>query len=281
MVPMPLIGAHLPVSKGLKATADDAVLKGVEALQIFVRNPRGRGARVFTEEEIVYFKNRLKENSISPVVVHIPYICNPASVKEDLYVFARQVIEEDLLRCDVIGADYLVLHPGAYTGSTLEEGIERVARLLDQVLNNYEGNTMILLETMAGQGTEIGKNFAELKQIIDGVKMGDKLGVCYDTCHTYAAGYDCSSEQGIKNILNEIDAVLGREKVKLVHANDSLKGLGEKRDRHAHIGEGFIGEQGFSLLLQDDFFKNLPFILETPYEGVEADLVKLKTLRYK
>lgn len=281
MLFMPVIGAHLPISKGLKATADDAVLKGVEAVQIFLRNPRGRGARNFTEDEVIYFRDKMREYNIGPLVVHIPYICNPASVKEDLYLFARQVIEEDLSRCDMVGADYLVLHPGAYTGSTLEAGINRVAHLLDQVLYNYRGNTMILLETMAGQGTEIGKSFAELKAIIDHMEMGHKVGICYDTCHTYAAGYDCTTEEGIISILKEIDEVLGRERLRLVHANDSMKGLGEKRDRHAHIGEGFIGEKGFSLLLKDEFFKRLPFILETPYEGVADDLNKLKNLRGK
>lgn len=278
-MPVPVIGAHLPISKGLKATADDAVLKGAEAVQIFLRNPRGRGARNFTEDEVAYFKNKLQEHGISPIVVHIPYICNPASVKEDLYSFAKQVIEEDLSRCDMVGADYLVLHPGAYTGATLEEGIKRVARLLDGVLQNYQGNTMLLLETMSGQGTEIGKSFAELKAIIDKMEMGNRVGICYDTCHTYAAGYDCTTEEGIKSILAEIDAAFGQERVKLVHANDSMKGLGEKRDRHAHIGEGFIGEPGFSLLLHDNFFRKLPFILETPYERIEEDLIKLKTWR--
>lgn len=276
---MPAIGAHLSVGKGLKATADEAVARGLEAVQIFLRNPRGSGARKLTVEETEYFINIFKEKQIGPVVVHIPYICNPAAAKPDVYEFALKVVAEDLERCSLIDADYLVLHPGSYTTTSPAAGIDKVSDLLNQVLEKHTGRTRILLETMAGQGTEIGSNFDELKQILDKVEQSDKVGICYDTCHTFAAGYDCSNQAGIDNILLQMQASFGQDKIYLVHANDSMKELGAARDRHTHIGQGFIGTQGFKTLLSSPFFAKFPFILETPLEGVDEDIKILKQLR--
>ncbi len=275
----PRIGAHLPIGKGLKHTADEAVARGVEALQIFVRNPRGRGARTFTEEEIDYFKAMVLTHNIDPVVVHIPYICNPAAARDDLYEFARQVVKEDLERCSLIGADYLVLHPGSYTTSTLEQGIARIVGLLNDVLDNYAGKVTVCLETMAGQGTEIGRDFNELNTILQQITNQERIGVCLDTCHVFAAGYDVSSEEGIARVLKEIDRTFGRDAIKFIHSNDSQKELGSRRDRHAHIGDGFIGEAGFKRLLRHDFFDTFPFILETPLEEIDRDIAALKKLR--
>lgn len=253
--------------------------KGLEALQIFVRNPRGRGARNLTEEETDYFKTTLLAHDINPVVVHIPYVCNPAAARDDLYEFARQVVEEDLERCSLIGAQYLVLHPGSYTTSTREQGIERIAGLLNSILDSYTGKVTVCLETMAGQGTEIGRAFTELNTIIELIHNKPRIGVCLDTCHIFAAGYDIGSEEGIARVLKEIDQTFGRDCIKLVHSNDSQKELGSKRDRHAHIGDGFIGTSGFKRLLENDFFSQLPFILETPLEEIDRDIAALKELR--
>ncbi|MDD2586900.1 MAG: deoxyribonuclease IV [Syntrophomonadaceae bacterium] len=271
----------MPIGKGLKNTADEAVSKELEALQMFLRNPRGRGARQFTADEINYFNDIIKKKDIYPVVVHIPYICNPASFKEDLYAFALEILQHDLSRCVLVNADFIVLHPGSYTSSTLEEGIDRIANLLNIVLNDYTGETCILLETMAGQGSEIGRNFEEINLIMQKIKNTDKLGVCFDTCHTFAAGYDSTVIEGLNGILNAMDSTFGREKVKIVHANDSSKELGSRRDRHAHIGQGFIGIDGFTNIMSHQFFKGLPFILETPFEGIEADIKLLKQIRDK
>ncbi len=276
---IPRIGAHLPIGQGLKHTADLAVELELECLQIFLRNPRGRGAKKLSPEEIDYFRQVTSEHNINPITVHIPYIANPASHKEDLYSFALETIEHDLKRCELIGADFLVLHPGSYTTSTPEEGIVRIADLLNRLLDTYTGETIILLETMAGQGTEIGSTFDELNRILQSVENKDKIGICYDTCHTYAAGYDCTSQLGIDNIMKELAHTIGQDKIRVVHANDSSKELGAKRDRHAHIGEGFIGESGFKNLLTHDFWRNLPFILETPVEEVAKDVSTLKRLR--
>ncbi|QGT99949.1 Endonuclease IV [Candidatus Syntrophocurvum alkaliphilum] len=277
----PRIGAHLPISKGLKSTSDEAVKKGLESLQIFLRNPRGRGARNLTDDEINYFKRITKDYNISPIVVHIPYICNPASVKNDIYSFAYEVVLEDLKRCSLVGADYLVLHPGSHTTSTLDQGIERVIDLLNRVIDQHNGKTQILLELMSGQGTEVGKNFAELNQIINGITKSEKVGVCYDTCHAFAAGYECRTTDDIDELLNIINITVGTEKIKVVHANDSAKELGSHRDRHTMIGEGFIGIQGFKALMHNKFFKNLPFILETPIDTIDTDINTLKSIKNK
>lgn len=278
---IPRIGAHLPIGKGLKHTADEAVDKGLEALQVFLRNPRGRGARKFSTEEINYFNEKIKKYDIHPVVVHIPYICNPASVKEDLYEFALETIEHDLNRCEMVNADFLVLHPGSYTSSSPEEGIARIAEVLNRVLDDHTGKTFILLETMAGQGTELGKSFEEINLILHKIRNKDMIGICFDTCHTYAAGYDCSTAEGLDEIVREMDSTFGREKVMLIHANDSSKELGSKRDRHAHIGQGYIGKNGFANITSHPFFGQIPFILETPFEEIDADVKMLKQIRQK
>jgi deoxyribonuclease-4 len=251
----------------------------LEVLQIFIRNPRGSGARKLTEEEVEYFAKTLKEHNINPVIVHIPYVCNPAAVKDDLYEFARQVVIEDLERCSLIGADYLVLHPGNYTKSTVEQGIERTAGLINSIIDSYKGNVTICLETMSGQGSEIGKDFTELNRILELINNKEQVGICLDTCHVFAAGYDVATREGIINVLAEIDKSFGRKAIKLIHCNDSQKELGSKHDRHAHIGDGFIGLSGFNNLINNEFFRDLPFILETPLTGIDRDIATLKSLR--
>lgn len=271
----------MSIGKGLKATADEAVDRGLETLQIFLRNPRGSGARSLTAEETAYFIQTLKENRIGPVVAHIPYICNPAAAKSEVYEYALQVVTEDLARCTMIEADFLVLHPGSYTTADPAAGIENVSRLLNLVLKKHQGQTRILLETMAGQGTEIGRSFEELKQILDRVDHSDKIGICYDTCHTYAAGYDCTTAEGLEDIIGRMQDSFGKDKIYLIHANDSMKELGGKKDRHSHIGQGFIGKEGFRALLGHPYFAQFPFILETPLEGVDEDIKFLKQIRAK
>jgi deoxyribonuclease-4 len=277
---LPRIGAHLPIGKGLMATADDAVSKELEAIQIFIRNPRGRGARKLTDQEVDYFNQTMADNDISPVVVHIPYVCNPAAARDDLYNYAYEVITGDIERARLIKADYIVLHPGSFTDTSLDEGIDRVSALMNRILDGYEGPTL-LLETMSGQGTEIGKNFQELNQILQNITNKNNIGICFDTCHTFAAGYNCADPEGVEKICQEAEAIIGREKIRLIHANDSLKELGEHRDRHTHIGEGFIGITGFENLMAHDFFRQIPFILETPMEGIEKDIKLLKAARNK
>jgi deoxyribonuclease-4 len=273
------IGAHLGIGRGLKHTADEAVQFKLECLQIFLRNPRGSKARQLTAAEVDHFKEITTLNNIDPIVVHVSYVCNPAAAEPGLYELAHAIIAEDLQRCTLIGAEYLVMHPGSYTSSSSQQGIERVAQLLNKVLDNNQGEVTILLETMSGQGTELGRDFSELAEIIKRINRTDRIGVCYDTCHTYAAGYDCSSRTGLDAVLSEIDHSLGREHIRLVHANDCQSALGSHRDRHAHIGAGSIGLNGFAQIFADPFWATLPMIVETPAAGLGQDIERLKKLR--
>lgn len=276
---MPAIGAHLGIGKGLKFTADEAIKMQLECLQIFLRNPRGSKARQLKDSEVAYFKTAMAAHRIKPVVVHVSYVCNPAAADPGLYELAQSIIAEDLERSAVIGADYLVLHPGSYTKSTPAQGIERVARVLNNVLESDQSQVTVLLETMSGQGTEVGRDFAELNEIIKMVNRSEKIGICFDTCHTFAAGYDCGSKAGLAKILQEVDSSFGRERIKLIHANDCLSALGSHKDRHAHIGEGSIGISGFSEISASPFWNTLPMIVETPSEGILEDVNRLKKLR--
>lgn len=275
----PRIGAHLSVGKGLVKTAAQAKELGVEALQIFVRNPRGAAARQLGDDEIQKFKQAMLDLNIDPVVVHIPYISNPASVKPDLYALAGRIISEDLQRCDLIGARYLVLHPGSSNGSTLEASLLRLAKLLEQVLDDYQGPAQILLETMAGQGSEIGKSFEELKVVFDHCSRADQLGICFDTCHTFAAGYELKTLEGIDNMASGLTGLLGKDIIKVVHINDSQGQRGSHRDRHAPVGHGELGEDTLKQLLHHPLFNKLPFVLETPVETIANDIEILKKMR--
>lgn len=276
---LPRIGAHLPIGKGLKSTADEARRLEIESVQVFLRNPRGMKARELGQDEVGYFTRSVKDLGLYPVVVHVPYICNPCAARDDLYELARRIVAEDLARCDAIQAQYLVLHPGAYTTSSPERATGRLIQLLNRVLEGYSGPTMILLETMAGQGSELGRSFEEVGRILDGVAQPSRVGVCLDTCHLYAAGYDLATTDGIEACVGDIDRSVGKERVRLVHANDSTYQLGTRRDRHAHIGQGFIGENGFILLTHHPFWSRLPFILETLPSGIARDVQTLKRLR--
>jgi deoxyribonuclease-4 len=263
----------------LVKTAAEAQKLGLEALQIFVRNPRGAAARELGAEEVNLFRSEITAANIDPVVVHIPYISNPASVKSDLYALAGRIISEDLVRCDLIGARFLVLHPGSSTGSTSQESLIRLAKLLEKVLNDYQGEAQILLETMSGQGSEIGRSFDELKMVFDNCSQAHRLGICFDTCHTFAAGYELKTVSGLDMTAEEITRLLGKEAIKVVHVNDSLSSLGSHRDRHAPIGKGELGVETIRQILRHPLFNNTPFILETPFETMAEDVEIVKSLR--
>ncbi|MGE5398429.1 MAG: deoxyribonuclease IV [Chitinophagales bacterium] len=276
---LPKIGAHLSIGKGLKNTADMAVQWELDTFQIFLRNPRGSRARSWNKEEIEVFTSTITDNQIGPVVAHIPYIVNPASCREDLYELAARIITEDLERCDMLGAEFLVLHPGSYGDDGKEAAIERLSNLLNKVLDGYTGPATILIEAMAGMGKEIGASVEELRAILQGTRHSLRIGICLDSCHLTGAGYDMTSSEGVKATLDEFDKTVGLDYVKLLHANDSQREIGSRIDRHASIGEGSIGIKGFQAMMNNTFLRNLPFILETPPENLQQDLQTLRTIR--
>ncbi len=260
------IGAHISISKGLdKACNMTEEIKG-NTFQFFTRNPRGGRARKISSVEINTFSKLRESMSIVPIVGHLPYTVNLAAEKKETYDFASDIVEKDLERGETIGAEYLVVHPGR--NKAKKEGLNKIVNLLERNLVNFKGDCLLLLETMVGGGSEIG-TIEDLKEIFNALKGIKNLGVCLDTCHLFAAGWDFRNDETISILKDKLDRYIGLEKVKVIHLNDSLHPLSSGKDRHAKICEGFIGNEGISNLINDAFFGNLPLILETPVESYQ------------
>jgi deoxyribonuclease-4 len=276
-----LVGAHMSISGG----AFNALLHGEElgctTIQIFTKNSNQWRAKLLTSEDARKFREAQKRTGISPVVGHNAYLINLASPKEDIYRQSLEAMLVELKRAEFLGLPYLVMHPGAHLGSGEKEGIGKIARSLDRLHEKTVGfEVKICLETTAGQGSSIGYRFEHLVDIIGRVKEKGRLGVCYDTCHTFAAGYDIRTQKTYETTLKEFDNVVGLSKLWVIHVNDSLKDLGSQVDRHQHLGEGKIGLEGFRLLMNDKRWEKVPKILETPKEGSTArDIANLNLLR--
>ena len=278
------LGKHVSIAGGLHKSVDRARDIGCNAMQIFVKNPRGWQGKELTEEACLEFREAREEAGLDPVVVHATYLINIASPKEDLWQKSVDGLIDDYRRSVRLGADYLVFHPGSHTGSGVEAGMEKIARGIDRVLNEVEGETGLLLENVDGSGTKIGAKFSELKRIISLTDHEERLGICIDTCHAYAFGYDVAGESGLDELLDEIDDEVGLERLRVIHVNDSVYELNSQKDEHAHIGEGEIGEEGFAGIINDERLRELPFILETPWfddRDDDPDVDILKELRKK
>ena len=257
------IGTHMSIAKGLAKTAENVVEMGANTMQIFSRNPRGSNFKTYTDEEIAKFQKIRRDNQFGPLLAHAPYTMNLASAQEKVYEFACTVIREDTARMDALGIENMVFHPGSHTGIGIEAGIENIIAGLDQAITGEE-NITILLETMTGKGTEIGARFEHLKAIRDGVKHPERIGICLDTCHVFAAGYDIVNDLDV--VLEEFDQVLGLELLKAIHLNDSMMPFGSHKDRHATIGSGEIGMNTLLHVLRHPLLRELPFYLETPLD---------------
>lgn len=255
-----------------------AVAIGANDFQFFTRNPRGGSARALDIEDVKSFEKYRKENGIISVLAHAPYTMNAAAKDEHLRDFARDMMSDDLSRLQHIENAMYNFHPGSHVGQGEEAGIKYVADMLNSVIFP-EQTTSILLETMAGKGSEIGRNFYELKAIIDKVRLSDKLGVCLDTCHVFDGGYDIVGN--LDGVLAEFDEIIGLERLKAIHLNDSMNYLGCHKDRHQKIGEGGIGLEAITAIINHPKLKDLPFFLETPndIDGYAAEIALLKTLR--
>jgi deoxyribonuclease-4 len=276
-----LIGAHMSISGGVFNAFTNGQEVGCATIQIFTKNNNQWRAKELTAEDVKRFLDNQKETEISPVVGHNGYLINLASPKEDVYGMSLEAMLVELQRAELLRLPYLVMHPGSHLGSGEKEGLGKVVRSIDWLHQKTPGyHVKILLETTAGQGSAIGYRFEHLAQIIKGVKESDRLGVCYDTCHAFAAGYDIRTKSAYEATFGEFDKVVGPARLKVIHVNDSLKDLGGRVDRHQHIGEGKIGLEGFRLLMNDTRWEKVPKILETPKEGgTERDIKNLKTLR--
>ncbi|HJJ10586.1 MAG TPA: deoxyribonuclease IV [Clostridiaceae bacterium] len=272
------IGCHLSASKGYLAMAKQAVSIGANTFQFFTRNPRGGKAKEINEDDVKAFLQYSKEHGINRILAHAPYTLNACSADSGIREFAKNTMVDDLKRMEYTPGNYYNFHPGSHVGQGVEVGIDFIAEMLNEILTK-EQTTTVLLETMSGKGSEVGRNFEELKAIIDKVKLKDKLGVCLDTCHIWDGGYDVVNN--FDGVLDEFDKIIGLEKLKAIHLNDSKNDLASHKDRHEKIGEGKIGLDAISKIINNDRIKELPFYLETPNEidGYEREIELLKKRR--
>ena len=272
------IGCHLSSSKGYEAMGREAVKIGANTFQFFTRNPRGGAAKAIDEEDVKRFLAFAKENDIHVILAHAPYTLNACAADEGLRTFAKNIMADDLRRMEYTPGNYYNFHPGSHVKQGVEIGIDYIAEMLNEILKK-EQTTTVLLETMAGKGSEVGRNFEELKQILDKVELSDHMGVCLDTCHIWDGGYNIVEQ--LDDVLDEFDQVLGLSKLKAIHLNDSLNPLEAHKDRHAKIGEGHIGLDSLCNVINHPRLRDLPFFLETPndLEGYAREIALLKEKR--
>lgn len=269
------IGNHLSSSGGYEAMGKKALELGANTFAFFTRNPRGGKAKAIDEADVERFLRLAKENHFEKLVAHAPYTLNPCSADPGLREFAKNTFADDLKRLEYTPGNYYNFHPGSHVKQGADVGIEFIAAMLNEVLT-AEQTTIVLLETMSGKGSEVGRDFREIKAILDRVEKSDKMGVCLDTCHVWDGGYDIVNH--LDGVLEEFDTVIGLDKLRAVHLNDSMNLLGSHKDRHARIGEGKIGEEALVRVVNHPALRELPFILETPNddEGYAAEIALLK-----
>ena len=257
------IGCHLSSSKGFAAMGRQALELGADTFQFFTRNPRGSKAKDLDPNDAAALVALMKEHNFAPIVAHAPYTLNLCGAEEANRTFARETMADDLRRMEYVPGQYYNFHPGSHVGQGMEQGIAYIAEGLNAILKPDQ-TTTVLLETMAGKGSEVGGRFEELRAILDRVELSDKMGVCLDTCHVSDGGYDIIGN--LDGVLEEFDRVLGLHRLKAIHLNDSKNPLGARKDRHACIGEGEIGLEALSRVVRHPALKHLPFCLETPNE---------------
>ena len=269
------IGNHTSSSKGYLAMGKQMLANGGNTFAFFTRNPRGGKAKEINPQDVQAFLQLEQENHFGKLVAHAPYVMNCCAAKENLREFARETMADDLKRLELTPGNYYNFHPGSHVGQGAETGIVKIAEILNEVLTK-EQSTTVLLETMSGKGSEVGRNFQELRQIIDQVELKEKLGVCLDTCHVWDGGYDIVND--LDGVFAEFDQIIGLDRLKAIHLNDSMNGLGSHKDRHARLGEGEIGLEALVRVINHPATKGVPFILETPNddEGWAREIALLR-----
>ena len=274
------IGNHTSSSNGYAAMARQIIKNGGNTFAFFTRNPRGGKAKAIDETDIQNFLVLAQENHFGKIVAHAPYTLNACAAKEELRTFARETFADDLRRMEYTPGNYYNFHPGSHVGQGSEIGIQKIAEILNDVLTE-EQTTTVLLETMSGKGTEVGRNFEELRKILNLVEKKSKMGICLDTCHVWDGGYDIVHD--LDGVLNDFDHIIGLERLKAIHLNDSLNDCGSHKDRHARIGEGKIGMEALVHIIKHPALREIPFILETPNDdsGWTEEIHVLKEAFYK
>ena len=269
------IGNHTSSSKGYAAMGRQIVKNGGNTFAFFTRNPRGGNAKAIDPADVAKFQEIAREHEFGKIVAHAPYTLNACAAKENLRDFARNTFSDDLKRMEATPGNYYNFHPGSHVGQGIEVGIQKIAEVLNAVLTE-EQTTTVLLETMAGKGSEVGSHFQELRAIMDLVEKRDKLGICLDTCHVWDGGYDIVND--LDGVLTEFDSIIGLDHLKAIHLNDSLNPLGSHKDRHARIGEGQMGLDALVRVIRHPALEGKPFILETPNddEGWTREIALLR-----
>ena len=257
------IGCHLSSSKGFAAMGRQALELGADTFQFFTRNPRGSKAKELDPADAAALVSLMKEHSFAPVIAHAPYTLNLCGAEETNRTFARETMADDLRRMEYVPGQYYNFHPGSHVGQGMETGITLIAEGLNEILKPDQ-TTTVLLETMAGKGSEVGGRFEELREILDRIELSDRMGVCLDTCHVSDGGYDIISD--LDGVLTQFDRIIGLHRLKAIHLNDSKNPLGARKDRHACIGDGYLGLEALSRVVRHPALKDLPFCLETPNE---------------
>ena len=272
------IGSHISASKGFEAMGKQALKLGANTFAFFTRNPRGGKAKEIDPADVDKLLALMEEHHFGKLVAHAPYTMNLCAAKENVRNFSMEMFQDDLKRMDYLPGNYYNFHPGSHVGQGAEQGIEMIAEALNGALFE-EQTTTVLLETMAGKGSEVGRSFEELRRIIDLVDLDDKLGVCLDTCHIWDGGYDVVDH--LDDVLNEFDQVIGLDRLKAIHLNDSMNPLGAHKDRHEKIGQGHLGLEAITRIINHPALKELPFILEMPNddEGYTNEIAMLRKLR--
>lgn len=271
------IGCHLSASKGFKNMGQEILKLGGNTFQFFTRNPRGSKAKAIDEKDIEEFLELAKENKLGIILAHAPYTLNSCSADENTRNFAREIMKDDLNRMQYIPNNLYNFHPGSHVKQGVETGINYISDMLNSVLKQ-EQTTTVLLETMAGKGTEIGRTFEELREILNRVELSEKMGICLDTCHVYDGGYDIVND--LDGVLEKFDKVIGLNKLRAIHLNDSMNPFESHKDRHQKIGQGSIGIEAITNIINHPKLCHLPFFLETPneLEGYAAEITLLKSL---
>lgn len=269
------IGNHTTSSKGYAAMAKQMIANGGNTFAFFTRNPRGGRAKAINEQDVQKFLTLVKEHHFGKIVAHAPYTMNACAAREELRDFARETFRDDLRRMEYTPGNYYNFHPGSHVGQGAETGIRKIAEILNDVLTDDQSTT-VLLETMSGKGSEVGRNFQEIRSILDRVDHKEKMGVCLDTCHVWDGGYDIVHD--LNGVINEFDQIIGLSRLKAIHLNDSLNDLGSHKDRHARIGEGRIGLEALVNVIRHPALEGIPFILETPNddEGWKREIALLR-----
>ena len=271
-----LIGCHLSAADGFRGLARDALFVGANVFQFFTRNPRGGAAKPIDPADVADYLATAREHAFGPILAHAPYTLNPCSAKPETREFARDVFADDLSRMEFVPGNLYNFHPGSHVGQGVEAGIAQIVATLDAVLRP-EQTTTVLLETMSGKGSEVGGRFEELRAILDRVGLSDRMGVCLDTCHVSDAGYDLIGD--LDGVLREFDRVVGLDRLRAIHLNDSKNPRGARKDRHARIGEGCIGLDALVRVIRHPLLRDLPFYLETPQDELSGWREEIALLR--